>query len=197
MLLAVCGNTANLMLARASTRQREVGVRLALGAGRARIVSVLLAENVLLALGGGLLGAALAAWGTDAIRAVPFIGSFPIRFQTHVDALGLAWRRRWRSPAACSSVFRRRCSWPASSRSARSATAVATMSRSRLRSLLMGAQVALALVVLLVAGLFYRSLTATQEIETGFRRAGVLLAAYDLTGRDTSNGAARDFAGRS
>src|SRR4029079_7414270 len=89
VLVAVCGNTANLMLARASTRQREVGVRVALGAGRARIVSVLLAENLLLAIGGAVLGAVLAAWGTNALRAVPFIGTFPIRFQTHVDALGL------------------------------------------------------------------------------------------------------------
>ena len=56
------------------------------------------------------------------------------------------------------------------------------MSRNRLRSLLMAAEVALALIVLLVAGLFYRGLTETREIDTGFRRAGVLLAAYDLTG---------------
>ena len=196
VLLAVCGNTANLMLARASTRQREVGVRVALGAGRARIVSVLLAENVLLALGGGLLGAALAAWGTNAIRAVPFIGSFPIRFQTHVDALGLAVATAL--ALACGVLVglppALQLAGVEPQRALRNGSR--TMSRNRLRSLLMAAEVALALIVLLVGGLFYRGLTETREIDTGFRRAGVLLAAYDLTGRDTSNGAARDFAGR-
>jgi putative ABC transport system permease protein len=196
VLLAVCGNTANLMLARASTRQREVGVRVALGAGRARIVSVLLAENVLLALGGGLLGAALAAWGTNAIRAVPFIGSFPIRFQTQVDALGLGVAIAL--ALACGVLVglppALQLAGIEPQRALRNGSR--TMSRNRLRSLLMAAEVALALIVLLVGGLFYRGLTETREIDTGFRRAGVLLAAYDLTGRDTSNGAARDFAGR-
>ena len=82
LLLAVCGNTANLMLARASARHREVGVRLALGAGPWRVVSLLLTENLLLALLGAALGVAIAVWATDAMRAVPMIGSFPIKFQT-------------------------------------------------------------------------------------------------------------------
>jgi predicted permease len=196
VLLAVCGNTANLMLARASTRHREVGVRVALGAGRARIVSVLLTENIVLAVGGGILGVALAAWGTNALRAVPFIGAFPIRFQTHVDAMGLAVAAALAltcgvlvglAPALQLSRVEAQRALRDGNRSS---------SRSRVRSLLMAAEVALALIVLLVAGLFYRGLTQTREIDTGFKRAGVLLAAYDLSGRDTGNAAARDFAGR-
>jgi hypothetical protein len=90
LLLAVCGNTANLVLARASARQREMGVRLALGAGPWRIACLLLTENVLLGLAGAGLGAIIAVWGTPAIVTVPLSG-LPIRFQTSVDGVGLAF----------------------------------------------------------------------------------------------------------
>src|SRR5881296_2423664 len=90
LLLAVCGNTANLVLARASTRQREMGVRMALGAGPWRIARLLLTENVVLALVGAALGAAIAVWGTQALIVLPLTG-LPIRFQTSVDMIGLAF----------------------------------------------------------------------------------------------------------
>src|SRR6202158_1200508 len=91
LLLAVCGNTANMMLARGSVRQREMAVRAALGAGRWRIVSLVLSENMLLAVLGVCLGAAMAVWGTTALRLAPMIGAFPILFQTRVDELTLAF----------------------------------------------------------------------------------------------------------
>ena len=91
VLLAVCGNTANLVLARASTRYREVGVRLALGAGPASVIRLMLAENLLLGLLGAAVGIVIAWWGTEALRAMPPYGAFPVRFQTSLDGLGLAF----------------------------------------------------------------------------------------------------------
>src|SRR2546421_12668184 len=76
LLLAVCGNTANLMLARASARQREIGMRLALGAGAWRIAALILTECLTLSTVGALVGAGIAVWGTQALRAVPMIGAF-------------------------------------------------------------------------------------------------------------------------
>ncbi|HYE86174.1 MAG TPA: ABC transporter permease, partial [Vicinamibacterales bacterium] len=91
VLLAVCGNTANLVLARASARHREVGVRLALGAGPGTIIRLMLIENLLLGIGGAIVGILIAWWGTEALRAMPPYGAFPVRFQTSLDALGLAF----------------------------------------------------------------------------------------------------------
>ena len=196
LLLAVCGNTANLMLARASARQREVGVRFALGAGRWQVTRLLLTENLLLSLAGATLGVAFAIWGTTALRAVPFLGAFPIKFQTSVDVGGLAFSAAL--GIACGLIFgigpalqlARVDPQTAIRAGARSAA------KSRLRNLLMGVQVALALIVLMAAGLFVRSFSETRDVDPGFRRDGVLLGAYDLSNRNLSVADARSFASR-
>ena len=196
LLLAVCGNTANLMLARASARQREIGVRLALGAGPWRIAAALLTENVMLALLGAGLGVLIAIWGTEALRAVPFIGAFPIKFQTDLDGVSIAFAAVLGiicglvfgiAPAAQLARVDPQAALRAGSKSA---------GRSGLRNLLMGIEVGLALVVLLAAALFFRSFSETRDTDPGFKREGVLLAAYDLTGRNIGAAAARDFTKR-
>jgi predicted permease len=196
LLLAVCGNTANLMLARASTRQREMAVRVALGAGRWRIVSLVLSENMLLALLGAGLGAAMAVWGTTALRVAPIIGAFPILFQTRVDALTLAFAILL--GAACGLIF-----------SAAPALNLArldpqdglrsssnTPPRSRARKVLMGVEVGLAMVVLIAAALFLESFRSARQTDPRFRPEGVLLAAYDLSGRNPNEASEREFAAR-
>ena len=196
LLLAVCGNTANLMLARASARYREVGVRLTLGAGPWRVVSLLLTENLVLALLGAALGAAIAVWATDAMRAVPMIGSVPVKFQTSVDASGLAFALCL--GVVCGLIF----GLGPAAQLARVDPQVAlrsgarTAGRNPMRNALMAIEVALALVVLMAAALFVRSFSDTRDTDPGFRREGVLLAEYDLSGRNLNDAAARDFAGR-
>lgn len=196
LLLAVCGNTANLVLARASTRQREIGVRLALGAGPLRVVRLFLVENLVLALAGASLGALLALWGTDALRAAQMITAFPIRFQTSVDGIGLAFAMLLGT--GCGIVFGGAPAVQLARTDPQSALRSGSRSagRSPFRNALMGVQVALALVVLMAAALFVRSFTMTREIDPGFRRDGVLLAAYDLSGRAVDEKYPRDFASR-
>jgi predicted permease len=195
LLLAVCGNTATLVLARASARQREIGVRLALGASPWRIATLLLTENLLLGVLGAALGALLAVWGTQGLLALPLSG-LPIRFQTRVDGLGLAVAMILGILCGLTSggapalhlarldpqTALRSGAKPAGSR--------------RLRHTLMGVQAGLAVLVLVAAGLFLRSFLETRDIDPGFRRGRVLLAAYDLTGRNTDERARRAFAGK-
>jgi macrolide transport system ATP-binding/permease protein len=196
LLLAVCGNTANLMLARASARYREIGVRLTLGAGPWRVVSLLLTENLLLALLGAALGAAIAVWATDAMRAVPMIGSVPIKIQTSLNGVSLAFALAL--GLLCGLIF----GVAPAAQLARLDPQVAlhagarTAGRNPMRNWLMAVEVALALVVLMAAALFVRSFSDTLDANPGFRREGVLLAEYDLSGRNLNNAAAREFAGR-
>jgi predicted permease len=195
LLLAVCGNVANLMLARASARQKEMGVRLALGARPWRVASLLLTENVVLAVLGAALGAACAIWGTQGLLVLPLTG-LPIRFQTSIDGVGLAF-------AMCLGVG---CGLLAGAAPAMQLSrvepqqafraGVASAGRSGLRHALMGVQVALAMIVLLVAGLFFRSVSETRDTDPGFRRDGVLLAAYDLAGRSSDATVSRALAVR-
>ena len=196
LLLAVCGNTANLMLARGSTRQREMAVRVALGAGRWRIVSLVLSENMLLAFLGAGLGAAFAVWGTTALRIAPMIGAFPIQFQTRVDEFTLAFAILL--GVACGLIF-----------SAAPAVHLArldpqeglrsssnTPPRSRGRKALMGVEVGLAMAVLIAAALFLESFRSASQTDPRFRPEGVLLAAYDLSGRNPDEASEREFAAR-
>ena len=196
LLLAVCANTANLILARATGRRREVGIRQALGASRWRVVSLLLTENLLLALFGAGFGALIAMWGTNALRAVPMIGAFPIRFQTRLDAQGLTFAIGL--GLLCGLIFGAAPALQLSRMNAYSElrSGPRAAPRGRLRNALMGAQVAFALIVLVAAALFYRSFSETREADTGFRREGVLLAAYDLTGRNIDTTGGRVFASR-
>jgi putative ABC transport system permease protein len=195
LLLAVCGNTANLMLARASTRQREIGVRVAMGAGAWRIVRLLLVENLALGLIASALGIVMAMWGTQALRALPFSTAFPVRFQTSIDAVGLGFAIGL--GALCALVFG---AAPALHLAPLDPQTILrsgglTGTRPALRNALMAAEVALALAVLISAGLFFRGMQQTRE-DPGFQRAGLLLAAYDLTGRNIDGPGAREFARR-
>src|SRR5262249_21691061 len=89
LLLAVCGNTANLLLARAAARSREVGTRLALGATRLRVIRLLMTESLMLGVLSAGLGTVIAVWGTRALREMPLAFAFPVRFETSVDFTGL------------------------------------------------------------------------------------------------------------
>jgi predicted permease len=195
LLLAVCGNTANLLLARASARRREVGVRLALGAGPWRVARLLLLENLLLGFLGAGVGAALAVWGTQALRAVPMIGAFPIRFQTSIDLAGLGFAMLL--GLGCGVLFGTAPALQLVRVNPQDVlrSGASTAPRSGLRNLFMGVEVALATAILIAAGVFLQSFRDTRETDPGFRQEGVLLAAYDLTGGLTDSAAVREFTG--
>jgi putative ABC transport system permease protein len=196
LLLAMCGNTANLVLARASSRQREIAVRLALGGGRWRIVRLLLIENLMLGAAGALVGAAIGFWGTDAFRAFPAmrVRGIPIAFHTSFDAAGVAAAALL--GIGCGLVFG---AAPALQLAGLDPTFALRMGsntprRGSLRRALIAGEVAIAVVVLIVAASFFRSLLETRTMDPGFRRDGILLAAYDLTGRAASEASNRAFA---
>ena len=182
LLCAVCGNTANLVLARASARHREMGVRLALGASAWRVRRLMLSETIVLSVFGGLVGFAIAVWWTPALVSLPLSG-LPIRFQIQVDTVALMFAialgigcgiLTGAVPALQVSRLGPLVAFRGGSHS---------VGRSVIRNTLMGTEVALALVILIIAGLFLRSFADTRTTDTGFQRHGVLLAAYDLNGR--------------
>jgi predicted permease len=196
VLVAVCGNVANLLLARASVRQRDFGVRLALGAPRRRVAWLVLLEALLLSAAGTGIGLLLALWGTQAVRAGEISGAMPIRFQTEIDGVGLAVASAL--GVLCALAAAATPVWLLSRLDPQDTLRLAIRGRARsaVRELLMGLQVALALLVLVVAGLFFQRFQEGRGLDPGFRADGVLLAAYDRTGADTTRDANRAFASR-
>jgi putative ABC transport system permease protein len=194
LLVAVVANTANLFLARASTRRREVSVRQTLGASRGRIIGLLLTENLLLALLGASVGVAIAAWGTNALRDVPFIETFPIRFQTSLDGVSLLFAVALGVLCGLTAGVAPAWQLARSDRQLALRSSTRVMGRSQMRGGLMATEVAVALVVLMAAGLFLQSFGETRDTDPGFQRKGVLLSAYDFREREFDGSSARTFA---
>ncbi|MGH9719610.1 MAG: ADOP family duplicated permease, partial [Bryobacteraceae bacterium] len=182
VLLVACANVANLLLARASERRREIAARLAVGARRWDIVRQLLAESVMLAVLGGALGVTLAMWGGDLIRAIRVPMPFTMALDVNVDVRVLAFTIVLALASAL--LFGLAPALQASRPDLLSAlkddAGAGRPARSRLRSTLMVTQVSVSLLLLICAGLFLRSLGNALRIDPGIQREGLLVLSMDL-----------------
>ncbi len=185
VLLIACANVANLLLARASARRKEIAVRLALGASRSRLVRQLLTESVLLSLAGGVVGLLLALWTIDLLKtATPTSGIFSFTLDYHLDGRVLAFT--FALSFATGIIFGLAPALQASRAdlvpALKDEVAMVAQGRRRLslRNLLVVAQVALSLVLLIGAGLFLRSLKNAQDIDPGFEADKILNAQLNI-----------------
>jgi len=183
VLLIACANLANLQLARATGRSRDFAIRLALGAGRGRLVRKLLTESVLLALGGGVLGMLVSSWLVDVlgrfrrldagVEIGAALDSRVLLFSLGASVLtgilfGLAPALHASRPQLVPELKRG------------GGTTEARVRRWNLRGALVVLQIALSLLVLVSAGLCVRSLKKLQLLDPGFEPPRVALMSFDL-----------------
>jgi putative ABC transport system permease protein len=180
VLLIACANVANLLLARATGRRREMAIRAALGAGRARLIRQLLVESMLLGTLGGTLGLGLAWWGLDlALATIPVEFPFWMKFNLDGRVIGFTFA----VASGTSLLFGLAPAWQASQPDLHATLKEGGRggsSRQRLRSLLVVAEVALSLLLLIGAGLMMRSFLRLQQVNPGFNPQQVLTARVDL-----------------
>jgi len=185
VLLIACANVANLLLARASVRQREIAVRLALGAARRRLIRQLLTESVLLALIGGALGVLFAYWGSPALVVLMAGGGNRVLLDVHPDlsVLGFTLLVAFITGIAfgLAPALRATRTGPNSFVQTGSRNLTASRSGRNLGRALVIAQVALSLVLVIGAGLLIRTLRNLETLDPGFSRQNVLLFGLDPT----------------
>jgi predicted permease len=191
VLLIACANVANLLLARATARNREIAIRLSLGASRARVIRQLVTESVLISVTGGALGSVLAVWAFQTLAAVviPTLmppGSWPLFIDASPDfrviavmaavtlgagvLFGLAPAFRVSKPDL-HAVIKQDAHGTSGRRGG-----------GRLQGVLVGVQVAMTMVLIVGVGLLLRGLAATQTVDLGFDARDIAVASYDLRG---------------
>jgi predicted permease len=177
-----CANVANLLLAQSSSRQREMAVRIALGATRGQLLWQMLTESLLLALGGGLFGTALTLWATSALSAFRIPAPVPLDITIRVD-----WRvmlYTFALSVGTGLLFGLVPAWIASRPILASALKgedgfARPGRRLTLRNVLVVSQIVMSLVLLCSTGLFLRSLQRAVGIDIGFRSRNVLMLSVD------------------
>jgi predicted permease len=177
-----CANVSSLLLAQAAGRQKEMAIRISVGASRSQLLRQLLLESVMLSLLGGVIGTALSLWATSALARFRVPAPIPLDVTVSVDWRVLLYTLALSVGAGL--VFGLFPAWIASRPLLASALKGETAldkpgRRFTLRSALVVAQIAMSLVLLSGTGLFLRSLDRASSIEIGFRRSGLLMLAVD------------------
>ena len=183
VLLIACANVANLLLAKAAGRQKEIAVRAALGASRARLIRQFLTESVLLALMSGALGVLLASWGVEVLVSAA-TGNIPRAAEISVDSSVLAFTALIAlltgvifglAPALQLSNADLNDALKDTSRGS-----TGGLRRTHIRSGLVIAEVALSVILLIGAGLLIRSFVLLQKVDSGFNPDRLLVASISL-----------------
>ncbi|HEX8694475.1 MAG TPA: ABC transporter permease [Longimicrobium sp.] len=184
VLLIACANVANLLLARAAARRRELAIRASLGARRGRIVRQLLTESLLLAGLGGAAGLLVAIWTGNLLLRFPPPSGVPVRLDTGPDArvLGFTLAVSLLVGLVLGLVPGLRASRPELVSALKADARAGGPARLGLRGLLVAGQVALAVVLLAGAGLLVRTLRNLEHTDLGYGARSVLLASVDLEG---------------
>jgi predicted permease len=184
VLVLACVNVANLLLVRATTRNREMAIRTAMGGTRARLIRLLLTESVLLALAGGAAGVLLGKWGSHAISSVNLHTTLPLAIDFSFD-----WRVFTYSflAALFTGVLVGIVPAVRASRAnlmdvLRESGRTVALGRHRFRNSLVTVQIAGSLMLLVVAMLFTRSMAKAQHVDLGFQPEGLVNMTMDPTG---------------
>jgi predicted permease len=184
VLAVACANVANLLLARGTARQHELAVRLALGAGRGRLVRQLITESLLLSAGGAVIGSVFAVWGSKLLVRLMSVSGQAVILDLSVDPRVLLFTMGAAVVTALVFGFvpalRAGRTDPQTAMKAHGRGFTAGQSRFRAGRALVAVQVALALVLVTGAGLLITSWWKLASLDPGFRRSGILLVSADI-----------------
>ena len=197
VLLIACANVASMLLARASSRQKEIGIRLALGASRGRLVRQLVTEALVLSLLGAIAGTLLAWWLTSAAAAVSIPLPIPLSFEVRVDARVLAFTLAATAIAGLLAGLApaMQALKPDVTNDLRGAAPLSRVSGRRwsLRDLLVAGQMAVTALLLIVAALLTRSLVAAERTDPGFAARRLAIVSTDTATLRYDDNRSRQF----